>query len=44
MGFQTVCPRYVYITKLNAEIKRIVKRSDILRAAIDDIVAEIEGT
>jgi type I restriction enzyme M protein len=33
----------VDITKLNAEIKEIVKREDELRAAIDEIVAEIEG-
>ncbi|WP_037588344.1 type I restriction-modification system subunit M [Stenoxybacter acetivorans] len=31
------------ITKLNAEIERIVKREDELRRAIDEIVKEIEG-
>ena len=34
----------VDITALNAEIKRIVTRSDVLRREIDAIIAEIEGT
>ncbi len=33
----------VNITELNAEIKRIVAREDVLRREIDAIVAEIEG-
>jgi type I restriction enzyme M protein len=33
----------VDITELNAEIGRIVKRSDVLRGEIDAIIAEIEG-
>ena len=33
----------VDIGMLNAEIGRIVKRSDELRRAIDDVIAEIEG-
>ena len=33
----------ININELNAEINRIVKRSDILRREIDIIVAEIEG-
>ena len=33
----------VDIVKLNAEIKEIVKREDELRAAIRQIIAEIEG-
>lgn len=32
------------IVKLNAEIKEIVKRENELRTAIDEIVADIEGT
>ena len=31
------------IVKLNAEIKEIVAREEVLRKAIDDIIAEIEG-
>jgi type I restriction enzyme M protein len=34
----------VDITRLNAEIARIVARQNELRAAIDEIVADIEGT
>jgi type I restriction enzyme M protein len=34
----------VDIVKLNAEIKEIVKRENELRASIDEIVADIEGT
>ena len=30
------------IVKLNAEIKEIVAREEVLRKAIDDIIAEIE--
>ena len=33
----------VNITELNAEINRIVTRSDVLRREIDAIIAEIEG-
>jgi len=33
----------VNITELNAEIKRIVAREDVLRREIDAIIAEIEG-
>jgi len=33
----------VNITELNAEIERIVTRSDVLRREIDAIIAEIEG-
>jgi type I restriction enzyme M protein len=33
----------INITELNAEIKRIVTRSDVLRREIDTIIAEIEG-
>ena len=33
----------INITELNAEIERIVKRSDVLRRQIDAIIAEIEG-
>ena len=33
----------VNITKLNAEIERIVTREDILRREINAIIAEIEG-
>jgi type I restriction enzyme M protein len=33
----------INITELNAEIERIVSRSDVLRREIDAIVAEIEG-
>ena len=34
----------VDINELNAEIKRIVARSDVLRREIDAIIDEIEGT
>jgi type I restriction enzyme M protein len=34
----------VNITKLNAEIERIVAREDVLRREINAIIAEIEGT
>lgn len=34
----------INITELNAEISRIVKRQQELREAIDEIVADIEGT
>jgi type I restriction enzyme M protein len=33
----------VNIIELNAEIKRIVAREDVLRLEIDAIIAEIEG-
>lgn len=33
----------INITELNAEIKRIVAREQVLRDEIDKIVAEIEG-
>jgi type I restriction enzyme M protein len=33
----------INITELNAEIERIVKRSDVLKREIDAFVAEIEG-
>jgi len=33
----------INITELNAEIERIVSRSDVLRREIDAIIAEIEG-